>query len=282
MTSARRLLIDSQKIIYGQLSGFHRSLARGQGYDFVELRRYEQGDDVRTIDWKSSSKMDDLLVKIYHEERQLQVVVVMLPSASMGFGSRGWKYETATHVAMSVGRSVVSMADTLGVLVVNDREKGYIPPSRHPTVLYRMAQMIEGEHFYGQTVDYSYVCQTIMRRLKKRSLVVVVGDFFPQGGVALDPTVWKGVATRHDVVMVAVRDHLEENPTYFGVDYFVDPSDNTGWEGSFDLASLQAYRTKLQQCDESFFSGLRHYRVRAGKVMTDEVVGRALGRIFGS
>ena len=110
---AKRILLKSKKQVYGDMLGNNASLFQGEGFEFAELREYVYGDDVRKIDWKTTAKLGKPFVKIYKEERELNVVVVSMLGGSVYFGTVKQKSDVIAEVVATLGFSAVKNSDLL-------------------------------------------------------------------------------------------------------------------------------------------------------------------------
>ena len=127
----RRLEIRTRRLVDESLAGSYHSVFKGRGVEFAEVREYEPGDDVRTIDWNVSAKMGHPFVKKFTEERELTVMLVVDASASGRFGTRAsTKLETAAEIAALLAFSAIRNNDRVGLLLFTDRVERFVPPRK--------------------------------------------------------------------------------------------------------------------------------------------------------
>src|SRR3712207_3830922 len=131
MRQVRRIDLRTRGLVASQFTGEYHSVFKGQGIEFVEVRAYVPGDDVRTIDWNVSARTGDTFVKKYVEERELTVLLLVDFSGSQRFGTRGrFKSEMVAEVAATLAMSAVRNNDRVGLLVFTDRVELFVPPRK--------------------------------------------------------------------------------------------------------------------------------------------------------
>jgi len=203
--------IRARLIVEGFISGMHRSPYKGFSIEFAQHRPYTSGDDIKFIDWKVFGRTDRHYIKQYEEETNLQVMLVVDASASMGYGSARnppWrKYDHAISIAASLSYAALQQRDSAGLAVYDSRIRRIIRPSNNPRQWRIMIEELSatvGE----QKTDTGIVLEQIAEEIKHRSLVILVSDLFD------DPErLIKGVRhlryRRHDLICLQVLDHDE-------------------------------------------------------------------------
>lgn len=217
----RRLELRTRGLVNARYVGEYQSVFKGQGMEFSEVREYQAGDEVRSIDWNVTARMRRPFVKRYVEERELTVLLVIdcSGSADVGTGSR-FKREAAADVAAAFSLLAVRSNDRVGAVLFTDRVDVAIPPRkgrRHALRVLRDLLLHPGGLSRG--TDLSGALAFARRALRHRSVVVVLSDF-----VAPDfRRELRLLATRHDVVAVALEDPGELELPDVGVARLVDP-----------------------------------------------------------
>src|SRR6185436_17172394 len=131
LKALRKIEITTNRLANQQLSGNYTSVFKGQGLAFEEVRQYQPGDDVRQIDWNVSARMNDTFVKVFVEEREMTVMLLVDASASNAFGSRGaTKQELAAEVAALLAFSAIKNNDRIGLILFTDRIEKFVPPKK--------------------------------------------------------------------------------------------------------------------------------------------------------
>jgi uncharacterized protein (DUF58 family) len=262
-SKAKRILLKTKKQVYGDMLGNNASLFQGEGFEFAELREYVYGDDVRKIDWKTTAKLGKPFVKIYKEERELNVVVVSMLGGSMYFGTLKQKTDVAAEVVATLGFSAVKNSDLFSHMLFADRLYDLSKPSKKLFSVHRAVDEITAFEPLGKVADYEALTQTLNNRLKKKALLFIISDFV--GDVDL-----KLLSKKHDVFAVIVRDRFEEDPSELGYLRLVDMETKQSFEGNIDASALKQYKKALHENDEKLYKQFKKQGVRFTKIYTNE------------
>ena len=178
----RRLQIRARRAVEDLLGGEYRSVFKGSGISFEEVREYQPGDDIRTIDWNVTARMGHPFVKRFIEERELTVMLVIDCSASQAFGTQQQqKREVAAELAALLAFSAISNNDKVGLIACSDRVEKFVPPrkgTRHVLRLMRDILFLQPEHpgtSLRQGLDF------LNRVLRRRAIVFLFSDFLDAG-----------------------------------------------------------------------------------------------------
>ncbi|WP_457595875.1 DUF58 domain-containing protein [Hydrogenimonas sp.] len=270
----KTLLIKTKRQVFSEMIGNNPSLFHGEGYDFSELREYQVGDDIRKIDWTITAKLQKPYVKLFHEERELSIVAACVMGGSLFFGTHRMKQEVVTEVAAIVGYSAVKNGDLFAGVVVNSRGIEVERPTKRLFGVNRFVERLDGMRLLGIEGDYESGMQNLFRRIKRRSVLFVVGDFLAPVDLGL-------LSRRHEVVAVIVRDRFEERPQPLGQVHLVDPETGETLQTHFDTKSVARYRAQIVASDKRLYAHLRKHRIRFVKIFTDEDPFGKLVRLFG-
>jgi uncharacterized protein (DUF58 family) len=184
------------------VGGEYHSVFKGRGVEFAEVRPYQPGDDVRTIDWNVTARMGSPFVKQYVEERELTVFLVVDVSGSLGFGSRAiLKRDLAAELAGLLAFAALRNHDRVGAALVTDRLELLLHPQRRRNQVLRLVREILHHPATGRT-DLERALQLVLPALRQRSVVFVISDFIH---TPLDRAL-KAAAARHDVILLEVSD----------------------------------------------------------------------------
>ena len=251
------ILLKAKEDVYTHLSGGNISRILGQGYDFYELREYESSDDIRHISWINSAKLGQPYVKKMHEERELNVAVCSLIDGRFSVGK---KRELLAYVVALLGYSAYEANDLFTAFTfVGDELKSYEATKN----LYSIEKVIEdianGE-LLGKKIDYGKIDTMAM---ESKHLLFVVGDF-------LDPVDLSVLAQKHEVVVIIIRDELEENPPVSINEQLVNPQNNQLINQTLDKKSIEHYRAKLLEHDERLFYHFTEHAIKYIKVFNEE------------
>lgn len=273
MSKLAKILIKAKKQVFSEMVGNNSSLFRGDGYDFVELREYMAGDDIRHIDWNITAKMQTPFVKVFREERELNVAIVSALGGSMHFGSKKFKQDVVAELVALLGFSTLKNGDILSSYLYSEELLSHHKPSKSIHQIQLYTKEILDLELLNRSVDYDSVASHLFKHLRKKSLIFVIGDFFTLPNFKL-------LAKKHEVVALVVRDKLEENPPQMGFTSLLDPENGKSMEGDFNATSVNAYRQKVVQHDRELFKRFRNDGVRFSKIYTDEHVSVSLRRLF--
>jgi len=202
-----RIRLLTLRLVNEQLSGEYHSSFKGQGIEFDEVRPYELGDDVRSIDWNVTARTGSPHVKRYSEERELTVVFLVDVSGSQGCGSAArTKSELAALVTSLLALSAVENGDNVGLVNFTDRIVKYVPPRRGRTAVMRLVRdILAGEDAGGGGTDMASVLKSFSGLQKRRALVFLISDF-QDSGFSHELRV---AARRHDLVAISIADPAE-------------------------------------------------------------------------
>ena len=253
--------------------GNNPSIFQGEGYDFIELREYMPGDDIRHIDWNITAKMRHPYIKIFREERELNVVIASMLNGSVYFGSKKFKQEIMAEIVAQLSFSIIKNGDLLSTYTFAEEMITHEKPSKKLFSVHKSVENVLEFDPLNHTANYNKLADTLYKRLKRKSLIIVVGDFFEIPDFRL-------LARKHEVLAVIVRDHLEEKPPQMGFASLVDPESGAVLEGDFNTRSVDAYAKKVQAHDRTLYKALQKQRVRFTKVYTNDNVSVALRRLF--
>ncbi len=261
--AVKKIILKSKKQVYGDMLGNNASLFQGEGFEFAELREYVYGDDVRKIDWKTTAKLGKPFVKVYKEERELNVVVVSMLSGSSYFGTVRQKSDVMAEVVATLGFAAVKNADLFSHMIFADKMYGFSKPSKKLFSVHKAVEEVMAFDSLGKEADYVALVETLTSRLKKRALLFIVSDFVGQIDLKL-------LAKKHDVFAVIVRDRFEEDPSELGYLRLIDMETKQSYEGDIDAATLKAYKKALYANDERLYRQFKKQGVRFGKLYTHE------------
>jgi uncharacterized protein (DUF58 family) len=216
----RRLEIATRQVVSTLLAGQYHSVFKGRGMAFSEVRPYQPGDDIRSIDWNVTARTSAPHVKVFTEERELTVMLLVDVSASEEFGSRGTrKSEMAAEVAAQIAFSAIANNDRVGLLLFSDRVEKVIPPKKGRKHVLRLVSDILSFVPQGRGTDLPGAVAWLGRVTKRRTVAFLVSDFLFDGYEAPLRT----ARLRHDVIPVVLRDPMEEAFPSLGLVEVEDP-----------------------------------------------------------
>jgi uncharacterized protein (DUF58 family) len=203
----RKIEIYTARLVNSQLAGHYQSVFKGRGMAFSEVRPYVVGDDVRVIDWNVSARMNEPHVKLFVEERDRTVNLLVDMSASGLFGSRDQvKRDVAAEIAALVAFSAIKNNDRVGLIIFTDEVEQYVPPKKGKKHVLRVIREILSFEPRSRRTNIAAALDFLGKVARRRSVAFVVSDFLAPGWErALDLA-----DRRHDVVPVVISDPLEE------------------------------------------------------------------------
>jgi len=203
----KALEIRTRYFVESMLAGGYQSAFKGHGLNFSDIRPYQVGDDVRFIDWKVTAKTGGTpFVKVFQEERELTVMLLVDISGSQDFGSGvATKRDVAIELAAALGFSAIKNQDNVGLILFSDRIEQYVPPKKGKTHVLRMIRDLFVAKPVGKKTDIAAALAYLLRVQKKKTIVFVISDFIDDGYERL----LRIAAQRHDVVPIVLSDPHE-------------------------------------------------------------------------
>jgi uncharacterized protein (DUF58 family) len=203
----RRLQVRARRAVENLVGGEYHSVFRGMGISFEEVREYQPGDDIRTIDWNVTARMGHPFIKRYIEERELTVVLVVDCSASNQFGTeRHLKREVIAELAAVLAFSAISNNDKVALVSFTDRVEKFVPPRKGARHALRLIRDILFFQPAGRGTSIREALNYVNRLLRRKAIVFLLSDFRDQGY----EQAFKRTARRHDVIAVRITDPREE------------------------------------------------------------------------
>ncbi|MDD9305218.1 MAG: DUF58 domain-containing protein [Desulfobacter sp.] len=208
----RQIHIKSRRTVNTLMAGQYRSVFRGAGIEFEEVREYAPGDDVKTIDWNVSARTGKVFVKLYREERESIVMLLIDMSASLSFGTHfGTKLEKTAELASVLAFNAIKNNDKVGVIFFTDQVEKYIPPKKGSSHVWRVIKEIFTFEPRNQGTNIKAALDFMSKISKKKSFAFVISDFLAkeyEKGL-------KTVGRRHELVGLRIYDpgafHLPES-----------------------------------------------------------------------
>ena len=235
LSKVRKIEIKARGLSNNIFAGQYHSAFKGRGMAFAEVREYQYGDDVRDIDWNVTARFHQPYVKVFEEERELTVMLLVDVSASLNFGTRvETKAEMAAEIASTLAFSAIQNNDKIGVIFFSDRIEKYIPPKKgRKHILYIIHEMLS---FKPQSVktNIGVALEFLGKTQKRRSTAFLMSDFYDRADFEKPLQICNA---RHDVVGIRIYDPLMVNLPDVGIIRIHDAE--TGHEQYIDTSSRQ-------------------------------------------
>ncbi len=243
--------------------GEYHSAFKGRGMEFAEVRPYQIGDDIRNIDWNVSARTGETYVKVFEEEREQTLMLVVDVSGSGWFGTQTkFKQEIAAEICAIVAFSAIQNNDKVGMLLFSDQVEKLVPPKKGRQHVLRLIRDLFAHEPASQGTNIGVALDHVIRVLKRRSIVILVSDFLDRDYERQ----LRVLRSRHDVVAVQIVDPREEDLPAMGLVHLTDPE--TGETVVLDTSSRRSR--------EAFFEQARSRRARTDnlfrKLQLDRVI----------
>ncbi len=215
----RQIEIRTKKLVNTMFAGEYKSTFKGTGVEFLDVREYLPGDDIRTIDWKVTARMGRPYVKKFAEDRELTVILCVDASGSGHFSTRRQlKIEQAAEIAATLAFSAVRNNDKVGLLFFTDHVEKYVPPKKGRFHVLRLIRDILFFEPKSKGTDATLALEFLMNILKRRAILFFISDFIGKGFASNTLKVPMGiVAQRHDLVAITITDPAEDRLPKIGL-----------------------------------------------------------------
>ena len=275
----RQIEIKSRGLSNNIFAGEYHSAFKGRGMTFSEVREYQYGDDIRDIEWNVTARFNKPYIKVFEEERELTVMLVVDVSGSLDFGTMHQKKrEMVTEIAATLAFSAIQNNDKIGVIFFSDRIEKFIPPKKgRKHILYIIRELLEFKPQSKKT-DVGMAVEYLTQALKRRCTAFVMSDFLDSKDFSKAMII---ANRKHDVVGIQVYDRRVAELPDVGLMKVRDAE--TGREMIIDTGSRrvrQAHAQWWRQADERLHDVFKRSNVDAVSVRTDQDYVAALKTLF--
>lgn len=238
----RRIEIKTRALTNNIFAGEYHSAFKGRGMSFAEVREYQPGDDIRDIDWNVTARMNHPYVKVFEEERELTMMLLIDLSASQRFGTRlRSQRDLATEIAATLAFSAMQNNDKIGVIFFTDRIEKFISPQKgRKHILYIIRELLNFTP-QGKRTDISVPLEYLVKIISKRSIAFLLSDFLTSSDYSKQLLV---AARKHDLVALQLYDHNMASLPNVGLLKIADAE--TGHEQYIDTSSLEMRKHQQQ------------------------------------
>jgi uncharacterized protein (DUF58 family) len=204
----RQIEIRTKGLVNSVFGGEYHSAFKGQGIEFSEVRPYQIGDDIRSIDWNVSARTGETYVKIFEEEREQTVMLAVDISGSSSFGSEGkFKREIAAEICAIVAFSAIQNNDKVGLLLFSDQIELFVPPKKGKRHVLRLIRDLFAHDRRSTGTSVGVALEHLIHVLRRHSIILLMSDFFDTGF----EKPLRALSQRHDVVAVHLKDKREHD-----------------------------------------------------------------------
>ncbi|MDR3252154.1 MAG: DUF58 domain-containing protein [Tannerella sp.] len=279
LKKVRKIEIKTRGLSRNIFAGEYHSAFRGRGMAFSEVREYQFGDDIRDIDWNVTARYARPYVKVYEEERELTVMLLIDVSGSKNFGTKNMmKNEMTTEIAATLAFSTIQNNDKIGVIFFSDRVEKFIPPQKgRKHILYIIRELLDFQPQNNKT-DISQALKYLTNAIKKRCTTFLISDFIDRGNYSDALTI---ANRKHDVVAIQVYDRRETELPPVGLIKMRDAE--TGRERWIDTSSSGTRRTYSawwQRRQDEMAQAFNKCRVDSVSIRTEDDYVKSLLALF--
>jgi len=278
LKKVRKIEIKTKGLSKHIFSGEYQSAFKGRGMSFSEVRNYIYGDDIRNIDWNVTARTNETSVKVFEEERELTVMLLIDVSASALYGTDGqFKSEMITEIAAVIAFSATTNNDKVGAILFSDKIEKYIPPKKGKTTILRIIRELISHETDNTGTDLKLALEYLTNIQKKRTIVFCLSDFIASGY----DTALNIASRKHDIVGIHIYDKSERTLPKAGLIKMKDAE--TGRERIIDTSVSKVrenYAQWFQDHEDNFKNSFNKSGSDVLSIRTDEDYVKSLLKFF--
>ena len=286
LKKVRKIEIKTRKLSHQIFAGEYHSAFKGRGMAFSEVREYQYGDDVRNMDWNVTAGLHAPYVKIFEEERELTVMLLIDVSRSRLFGTVGEsKRDLMAEIAAVISFSASINNDKVGALFFSDKVEKFIPPKKGRTHLLRIISEILEFEPQGRGTDIGEALRFLTNAIKRKCTAFLLSDMFDldKDAVPRYEDALKVAAGRHDIAAINVYDRMERELPSVGLVHVADSETSEGiWVDTSSRRVREYYRSWMENAYTSTRTLFNKYKVDNVSIATDQDYVRGLMSLFKS
>lgn len=278
LKKVRKIEIKARGLSRQLFSGEYHSAFKGRGMAFSEVREYQYGDDIRSIDWNVTARLHHPYVKVFEEERELTVMLLVDVSGSNRFGTHHqFKEELVAEVAATLAFSAIQNNDKVGVILFSDRIEKFIPPKKGSSHILRIIRELITFRPTSNGTDLSQALGYFSNVIKKRCTAFLLSDFYDDNYT----DALKIASSKHDLVAIRIADEREVRLPDLGLAKFYDPeTDETIWIDTADRTIRHDFESRYAEHVNRVEETLRKYGIDRTILYTGEDYVKELKRLF--
>ena len=278
LKKVRKIEIKARGLSRQLFSGEYHSAFKGRGMAFSEVREYQYGDDIRSIDWNVTARLHHPYVKIFEEEREMTVMLLVDVSGSNRFGTHHqFKEELVAEVAATLAFSAIQNNDKVGVILFSDRIEKFIPPKKGSSHILRIIRELITFRPESNGTDLAQALGYFSNVIKKRCTAFLLSDFYDDGYT----DALKIASNKHDLVAIRIADEKEEHLPDLGLAKFYDPeTDETIWIDTADPSVQHDFESRYTDHVNEVEESLRKYGIDRTILYTGEDYVKELKKLF--
>ncbi len=276
LKKVRRIQIKTKRLVDEAIGGEYHSIFKGRGLEFAEVREYIPGDDVRTIDWNVTARMNFPFVKRFKEERELTIMLLVDISPSMNFGSdTKFKRELLAEICALIGFSAIENNDRVGLIAFSDKVEKFITPKKGSKQVLAIIRDLLDMESEGKT-DIKSALEYFLKVQKKKSIAFLISDFHSRGfekQIAL-------ASLKHDLIPVRIYSRFELDPPR-GVFRMLPLEGDKPVVVDFSSKKVrEAFKENVRLRDEYLFELFKKYGMDYLNIETDDDIFKTFHKFF--
>lgn len=279
LKKVRKIEIKTRGLSQNIFAGEYHSAFKGRGMTFSEVREYQYGDDIRDIDWNVTARHNHPYVKVYEEERELTVMLLVDVSASRLFGAVGTeKREMIAEIAATLAFSAIQNNDKIGVIFFSDKIEKFIPPKKGKKHILLIIRELLDFTPENKGTDISMVLRYFTDALKKRCTTFIISDFIDNSDYSKALTI---ASNKHDVYGIQVYDKRDAQLPDVGLMRVTDlETGNDCWVDTSSAKTRKTYNKWWYERQQHMTDIMKKCRVEATSIATDENYVSSLMGLF--
>ncbi len=253
LKQVRQIEIKTKGLVNQVFSGEYHSVFKGRGMEFSEVREYQFGDDIRNIDWNVTARFGHPFIKIFEEERELTVILMVDLSGSLIFGTvEKTKQQVAAEISAILAFSAMKNNDKVGLILFTDKIEKFVPPRKGRKHVLRIIREVLSFEPEGKSTNLKSALEYMNNAIKKRSIVFLLSDFMDSGY----DKILRVIGRRHDLIGIVLNDKREDEIPRMGLVKFTDAE--TGAERWLDTSDnkIQNKFKEIRQQNKAFRKSL--------------------------
>lgn len=268
LKKVRKIEIKTRRLSDHIFSGEYHTSFKGKGMSFSEVRQYQYGDDVRAIDWNVTARYNEPFVKIFEEERELTLILMVDVSGSQDFGStKDFKQDIVTEIAATLAFSATTNNDKIGLMLFTDQIELFIPPKKGKSHILRIIRELIQFQPKSNKTNIGQALEYLSKVMKKKAIVFILSDFMDKNY----DRILKIVAKRHDLTGIKIVDQREIELIDVGYVLMQDAeTQETMYVNTGSTEVRSAYKNKYQNFDHYFTTTFAKSGAGIIKTRTDE------------
>jgi uncharacterized protein (DUF58 family) len=279
LKKVRKIEIKTRGLSSQIFSGEYHSAFKGRGMAFSEVREYTPGDDIRTIDWNVTARFNSPFVKVFEEERELSVVLLVDCSASGAFGTHSqMKQDLITELCAVVAFSASQNNDKIGIIFFSDKIEKFIPPKKGKSHVLRIIRELIEFKPENKKTDLAVVLKYMTNVIKKRSVVFLISDFYTEANYR---DALKIANKKHDLVALRIQDKTElELPKVGMIKLMDNETGNVLWVNTGDKQFRNRFYANQLKFEDELKDLFNRCGIDATRIMTHENYVKPLMNLF--